>query len=35
MPFGYFDPLGLAPDNEKDYKKFRESELKHGRIAMM
>jgi len=33
-PFGYFDPLGLAPDNEADFKKYRESELKHGRVAM-
>lgn len=33
-PFGYFDPLGLAPDNAKDFKKFQESELKHGRVAM-
>ena len=33
-PFGYFDPLGLAPDNKRDFMKFRESELKHGRVAM-
>jgi hypothetical protein len=34
-PFGFFDPLGLCPDNEAAFKKYRESELKHGRIAMI
>ena len=34
-PFGFFDPLGLCPDNKKDFQKYRESELKHGRIAMI
>lgn len=33
-PFGFFDPLGLAPDNKRDFMKYRESELKHGRVAM-
>ena len=34
-PFGYFDPLGLAPQDKAGFQKFRESELKHGRIAML
>ena len=39
-PFGpdsaVFDPLGLANDlNEKELAKYREAELKHGRVAMM
>lgn len=34
-PFGFFDPLALCPDNEETFKKFRENELKHGRIAMI
>lgn len=34
-PFGFFDPVGLCPDNARDFKKVRESELKHGRIAMI
>ena len=35
-PLGYFDPLELSKDiTEKDFKKYRESELKHGRIAML
>lgn len=34
-PLGYFDPVGLAPTNAKDFKKFQESELKHGRVAML
>jgi uncharacterized surface protein with fasciclin (FAS1) repeats len=34
-PLGYFDPLGLAPDNAKDFKKMQENELKHGRVAML
>ena len=34
-PFGYFDPLGLAPQSQKDFKKFKENELKHGRVAML
>lgn len=34
-PFGFFDPLALCPEDSKDYFKYRESELKHGRIAML
>ena len=34
-PFGFFDPLALCPDTEKEFIKFRESELKHGRVAML
>lgn len=35
-PFGFFDPLGLAYDiDERSFKKYRESEVKHGRIAML
>jgi len=34
-PFGFFDPLSLCPDNKRDFSKFRESELKHGRVAML
>jgi hypothetical protein len=35
-PLGYFDPLCLTKySDEADFKKWRDSELKHGRIAMM
>ena len=34
-PFGFFDPLDLCPKDESNFKKYRESELKHGRIAML
>ena len=34
-PFGFFDPIALCPDNETSFRKFRESEIKHGRIAMI
>lgn len=34
-PFGFFDPIGLCPPDEKNFMKYRESELKHGRIAMI
>ena len=34
-PFGFFDPLGLCPEDEKNFRKYRESELKHGRIGMV
>jgi hypothetical protein len=35
-PVGFFDPLGLsAGKTDAEIKKFRESELKHGRIAML
>jgi len=36
LPFGFFDPLGLArPIDEKSLKLWREAELKHGRICML
>ena len=34
-PFGFFDPLGLAPPDKENFAKYRESEIKHGRIAML
>ena len=34
-PLGYFDPLGLAPKDKRSFKKFKEAELKHGRVAML
>jgi hypothetical protein len=35
-PVGYFDPLGLANGKTAgEVKKFREAELKHGRVAML
>jgi hypothetical protein len=34
-PFGFFDPLDLCPQNKADFMKYRESELKHGRVAML
>jgi light-harvesting complex I chlorophyll a/b binding protein 1 len=35
-PVGFFDPLGLSNDKSaRDLKKYRESELKHGRICML
>ena len=33
-PLGYFDPLGLSGTQER-FDKFRASEVKHGRIAML
>lgn len=34
-PVGYFDPLGLsAKKDDKTMQYYRESELKHGRVAM-
>lgn len=36
MPLGYFDPLGMCPaGNEGKFRRFREAELKHGRVAML
>lgn len=35
-PFGFFDPLNFyGGQSTRTKKKFRESELKHGRVAMM
>jgi hypothetical protein len=35
-PLGFFDPLGFSKGaDEATLAKYRESELKHGRIAMM
>jgi hypothetical protein len=35
-PVGFFDPLGLSKSRSIDeIKKWREAELKHGRIAML
>ena len=33
-PAGYFDPLGLAKDQET-FDQYRASELKHGRVAQL
>jgi len=37
MPTGYFDPAGFCQDGIplNDVKRYRESELMHGRVAMM
>ncbi|EWM23233.1 light harvesting complex protein, partial [Nannochloropsis gaditana] len=35
-PFGFFDPIGLSTGKTfKELKKWRESEVKHGRVAML
>jgi len=35
-PTGYWDPLGLGKDGDADvFRRRRESEIKHGRIAMI
>lgn len=35
-PFGFFDPLGFYKDKTiRQKKKLRESEVKHGRVAML
>lgn len=35
-PLGYFDPLKFSPyDDKETFRKYREMELKHGRVAMM
>lgn len=34
-PFGFFDPLGLSKSvSDEDLKRWRESELKHGRYTI-
>jgi len=35
-PLGFFDPLGFTKGkDEANFRKFRVSEIKHGRVAMM
>lgn len=35
-PLGFFDPLGLSSKlDEVEISRFRECELKHGRVAML
>jgi len=34
-PLGFFDPLGLSKKSDAELQKFRECELKHGRVAML
>jgi len=35
-PLGFFDPLGLSKGKmDIEFKKIQESELKHGRVAML
>mmetsp|Transcript_67740 Transcript_67740/g.211893 ORF Transcript_67740/g.211893 Transcript_67740/m.211893 type:complete len:279 (+) Transcript_67740:65-901(+) len=35
-PLGFFDPLGFSKvGDEQGFRKLREAELKHGRVAMM
>jgi len=35
-PLGYFDPFGFSKDaSPETMKKYREAELKHGRVAML
>merc|ERR1719288_672403 len=35
-PLGFWDPLGLAAEgDEKDFRRRRETEIKHGRISML
>lgn len=34
-PLGFFDPLGFSKTDEATLKKYRESEIKHGRVAML
>lgn len=36
QPLGYFDPLGICSDGDVDkFNRLRETEIKHGRIAML
>ena len=36
LPTGFFDPLGLSKDIDKQtFEQRREAELKHGRVAML
>ena len=36
MPLGYFDPLGICKDGDKEnFDRLRWVELKHGRVAML
>ncbi|KAL7539759.1 hypothetical protein ACHAXR_009578 [Thalassiosira sp. AJA248-18] len=36
MPLGFFDPMGFLKDaDQEQFDRFREVELKHGRIAML
>jgi hypothetical protein len=32
---GFFDPIGLAPKTEAEIRRYRESEITHGRVAML
>jgi len=34
-PLGFFDPLGFSKKDEATLYKYREAELKHGRVAML
>merc|ERR1712198_108654 len=35
-PLGFWDPLGLAAEgDEKDFRRRRETEIKHGRLSML
>merc|ERR1719159_1390252 len=35
-PLGYFDPVGFTKmGDEAGFRKLREQEIKHGRVAMM
>jgi hypothetical protein len=34
-PLGFFDPLGFSKTNQATLNRYRESELKHGRVAML
>lgn len=34
-PLGFFDPLGFSKTDAKTMAKYRDSELKHGRVAML